>query len=94
MRTSLWVVRVAVLLGAGPGVVIAVAMGSYIIADLAVQQWRENTRVCLLTLKDLQDIGIPVDPDIPPNVEHWSSVSVHRSALYSIRQTAISCRDE
>ena len=66
-------VAVAVLLGSGPGVILAIGIGSYIIADFAVQQWRENTKDRFLTLKDLTDIGVPVDPNISLNVEQWSS---------------------
>jgi hypothetical protein len=64
-------VAVAVLLGSGPGAILAIGIGSYIIADFGVQQWRENTRVRLLNLQDLEDIGVGVNPDIPLNVEHW-----------------------
>lgn len=66
-------VAVAILLGASPGALLAVGVGSYILADFAVQQWRENTRDRFLSPQDLKDIGLPVNPDIPLNVEHWSA---------------------
>jgi len=62
---------VAVLLGTGPGALIAIGAGAYIITDFAVHEWRENTKDRFLTVKDLTDIGFPVDLNISLNADQW-----------------------
>ena len=53
-------VAVSVLLGAGPGgwVVLAVGIGAYEISDLAVNSWRRSQNRKYLTFEDLQPFGI------------------------------------
>jgi len=64
-------VGIAVLFNPATGVVAAVAIGSYIITDFAIEKWKAYHERPLLTLKDLQDIAIPIDPNISLNVENW-----------------------
>lgn len=53
-------VAVSVLLGAGPGgwVVLAVGIGAYEISDLAVNSWRRSQERKYLTFDDLEPFGI------------------------------------
>lgn len=53
-------VAVSVLLGAGPGgwVVLAVGIGAYEISDFAVNSWRMSQKQKYLTFEDLQPFGI------------------------------------
>jgi hypothetical protein len=52
-------------------VIAAVAIGSYIVTDFAIEKWKAYHVRPLLTQKDLQDIGFPLDPNNSLNLENW-----------------------